>query len=437
MGVKGFPTLKIVRPGKKPGRPNVEDYQGARSAKAIVDVVKDKIPNHVKRVADKSIDEWLQEGNNTAKAILFSDKGTTSALLKALAIDFLGSVSVAQIRDKEKAAIGKFGISSYPTFVLLPGGEREGLVYNGEMTKEGLTKFLSQIAPPNPDPAPKKAKASKAASSKDSKKASRDSSSFVQASSAHAKAESSASKATQTKESLEDEPTASPNPNVVTEDSQKPIKLPDVAPALQSLDTPASLQQACLTVKSGTCILALLPAANDADAASSSESPSAKGLKSLSEIHHKHTHRGGKLFPFYAVPSTNTEGEKLRSALSLGSSTDIHIFAVNGKKAWVKRYSGSDFGRDALEDWVDAIRMGEGKKGELPKNLLVEAKAEAKETKGKKEEAPEIKFAEGGDLPLDVVLEEISDEELQRMTEAAAAAAAKDGGKAAPVHGEL
>ena len=35
MGVQGFPTLKIVKPGKKPGKPIVEDYQGARSAKAI------------------------------------------------------------------------------------------------------------------------------------------------------------------------------------------------------------------------------------------------------------------------------------------------------------------------------------------------------------------------------------------------------------------
>ena len=32
MGVQGFPTLKIVRPGKKAGKPLVEDYQGARSA---------------------------------------------------------------------------------------------------------------------------------------------------------------------------------------------------------------------------------------------------------------------------------------------------------------------------------------------------------------------------------------------------------------------
>ena len=47
MGVQGFPTLKIVKPGKKPGKPMVVAYRGGRNAKAIVDAVIDKIPNHV------------------------------------------------------------------------------------------------------------------------------------------------------------------------------------------------------------------------------------------------------------------------------------------------------------------------------------------------------------------------------------------------------
>ncbi|KAK5263177.1 hypothetical protein LTR16_012850, partial [Cryomyces antarcticus] len=74
MGVQGFPTLKIIKPGKKTGKPVVEDYQGQRTAKAIVDAVVDKIPNHVNRVADRTLDEWLATGNDTAKAVLFSDK---------------------------------------------------------------------------------------------------------------------------------------------------------------------------------------------------------------------------------------------------------------------------------------------------------------------------------------------------------------------------
>ena len=52
MGVQGFPTLKIVRPGKKPGRPIVDAYEGPRTAKGIVEAVKDKVPNIVKKTSD-------------------------------------------------------------------------------------------------------------------------------------------------------------------------------------------------------------------------------------------------------------------------------------------------------------------------------------------------------------------------------------------------
>src|SRR5436305_2969349 len=122
MGVKGFPTLKIVKPGSKPGRPIVEDYQGARTAKAIVDAVVDKIPNHVQKLHDSGLSAWLAKNNDTAKAILFTEKGTTSALLKSVAVDFLGGISVAQARSKESATVEMFGISEFPSLVLLLGG---------------------------------------------------------------------------------------------------------------------------------------------------------------------------------------------------------------------------------------------------------------------------------------------------------------------------
>ena len=167
--MQGFPTLKIVKPGKTAGKPIVEDYNGPRTAKGIVDAVVDKIPNHVKKVDDKTLEGWLAESSETAKAILFTDKGKTSALLKSIAIDFKGSINVAQIKntDKEKASLELFGITKFPTLLLLPGGkEAEGIVYDGEMKKESMVAFLSQAAAPNPDPAPAKVKLPK---SKDSK----------------------------------------------------------------------------------------------------------------------------------------------------------------------------------------------------------------------------------------------------------------------------
>lgn len=397
MGVQGFPTLKLVRPGKKPGRPTVEDYQGARTAKAIVDSVKDKIPSHVKRVTDKDLHDWLAENNSTAKAILFSEKGVTSALLKALAIDFLGSISVAQIRNKEVNAVSLFGVSSYPTLVLLPGGTKEPIVYSGNMNKDAIISFFSHVAAPNPDPAPQSKSKS---SAKDSKKSAKASSQFSKASSSHRSDESASIKASQTSETLEDNsnPTESPDPKVATDDNQKPIKVPGVPPQITTLDTPESLQQSCLTSKSGICVLLLSPSAF----IQTTDSPVSQAISALSEIHSKHDKRGGKLFPFYNIPASASS--QLRSALSLADDT-LDIVAINAKKAWVKRYPDtSDVSRNALETWIDSIRMGEGKKEKLSESVIVEA--------AEKKTAPPV------DEKIGVEFEELTDEAYEKLMNA-------------------
>jgi protein disulfide-isomerase A6 len=404
MDVKGFPTLKIVRPGKKAGRPTVEDYQGPRTAKGIVESVKDKIPSHVKRVTDKDLDSWLTENNSSAKAILFSEKGVTSALLKAVAIDFLGSISVAQIRSKEAAAVSLFGVTSYPALVLLPGGTKDPIVYSGEMKKAAIVEFLSQAATPNPDPAPASSSKSKSrGSSKDAKQSSKASSKFAKASSSHRSDESASIKASQTAETLEENsnPTESPNPQVVTDDTQKPIQVPEVAPQITTLDTPESLQQNCLTSKSGVCILLLAPSAF----IQTTDSPVSKAASALSEIHHKHTKRGAKLFPFYNVPASASS--ELRKALGF-SDDSLEIVAINAKKAWVKRYLGiSDVSHNAIDDWVDSIRMGEGKKEKLTESVIVEA--------AEKQTPP---VAEKAEEKVQMQMEELTDEQYEALMKA-------------------
>lgn len=147
------------------------DYNGPRTAKGIVDAVVDEIPNHVQRLTAPKLTEWLNEKNETAKAILFTPKGTTSALYKALAIDFHGSIEFAQVRDKETDALKEFGVEKFPTLIVLPGGTAAGKVYEGKhispfiltqflmhwfyagaMKHENVHKFLAEIAPPKAQP---------------------------------------------------------------------------------------------------------------------------------------------------------------------------------------------------------------------------------------------------------------------------------------------
>jgi protein disulfide-isomerase A6 len=407
MDVTGFPTLKIVRPGKKPGRPTVEDYQGPRTAKGIVDAVKDKIPSHVKRVTDKDLNAWLTENNSSAKAILFSEKGATSALLKAVAIDFLSSISVAQIRSKETAAVSLFGVTSYPTLLLLPGGTQDPILYSGDMNKDAIVSFLSQAATPNPDPATQaKSKPKPKSSSKDSKASSKASSQFSKASSSHRSEESASVKASQTAETLQDDsnPTESPKPQIFTDDAQQPIKVSNLPPQITTLDTTDSLQQNCLTSKSGVCILLLAPSAF----IQTTDSPVAKAMNALSEIHYKHSKRGAKLFPFYNVPASASVD--LRSALGLADDSSMEIVAVNAKKAWVKRYTGAleDVSYNTIDAWVDSIRMGEGKKENLSEKVIVEAAVAAENDKTAEEKKEKETAAEE---MVNVQVEELGDED--------------------------
>jgi protein disulfide-isomerase A6 len=344
MGIQGFPTLKIVVPSsKKPGKPRVEDYQGARSAKAIVDAVVERIPNHVKKLTDKDFQGWLSEDEDKPKAILFTEKGTTSALLRALAIDFLGSIKIAQIRSKESNAVDKFGITEFPTLVLLPGGnEAEPIVYKGEMKKAPMVEFLSQAAQPNPDPAP-------TSGSKKKKTSAKTSASVVED---------------------DTKPTQSPNPIVDIPEDEKPAQVPIKVPELQQLPTVEALESTCLTPKSGTCILALLPATESADA--DLPIPAKEALTSLSEIAHKLAqHR----LPFYSVPAINSGSKTLRNQLGLLEETETEIVALNGRRGWWRRYEPAekdDFGVAKIEAWVDSIRLGEGTKNKLPEGVVVE-----------------------------------------------------------------
>ncbi|KAL5116939.1 hypothetical protein ACEQ8H_005156 [Pleosporales sp. CAS-2024a] len=351
MGVKGFPTLKIVRPGKKPGKPIVDDYQGERTAKGIVNAVKDKVPNLVNRLNDKNIDEWLEAQKDSAKAILFSEKGVVSATLKAVAIDFAGLVSVAQVRKTEKQAVEKYGITSFPSLILLQPGSEEPIKFDGKVDKDAMVKFLSQVAPPNPDCPPPTEKKPKA--KKDAKASAKPPKAAASPKSADASA---------TEENVEE-------PNVKGEDKPEPVVLEDVKPVIPVISEATELQALCLNEQSTTCILAILP---------KDESSEAVGtvIDALATIHHKHDTKKSKLFPFVSVPASNSLAASLLSSLSLGTDDQLHLVATHGKRAWYKKYPGSTFAAAEVEQWVDAIRMGEGKKESLPEALLSSEKKE-------------------------------------------------------------
>ncbi|MCJ1380306.1 hypothetical protein MMC17_003409 [Xylographa soralifera] len=368
MGIKGFPTLKTVRPTLKKGKSIQVDYNGARTAAGIVEAVKDIIPNHVTRVSDKELDKWLEDDNSTAKAILFSNKGTTSATIKVLAGEFYGNMHFAQVRDKDTTAVSTFGITEYPTLVVLPGGTAPAVAYSGEMAKAPMANFLSQYASLGTGFQDSKASKQKPIA-KD--KASSDSSTFSAASAAHKASEGSDAAASATTITLEEPNGATPSPDPIAtdEDAPVPASMPDVAPPLQTLSTQAELRAHCLGPKTPTCILALLPATPNNDDILQLPESATSAMASLSSISEKHKVRGSHLFPFFAVSSNNDGNTVLREGLGLEEG--IQIVAVNGRRWWWRGYDAhKGFGKNAVEDWIDAMRLGEGKKEKLPEGLI-------------------------------------------------------------------
>lgn len=330
MGVQGFPTLKIVKPTKKLGKPIVEDYNGGRTTKDIVDTVKQAIPNNVKRISDKGLNAWLDANNDTAKAILFSDKGTTGALIKVVATDYLSRINFAQIRNKEAAAVEMFGITTYPSLVVLPGGTEAPVLFDGAFSKSAMKEFLDQYATSTKsDSAQKPRKEQKPivaedeaaptpAEAEETAASAAASSAFSSASSSQASEQATDAPGAATAETVEDasQPTESPDPNVVPEDIPKPAPMPDMAPPIPSLIERMFLEKRCLGPKTTTCILALLPGANGEEQSSLPDEVST-ALASLAKIAEKHAEREGKLFPFFSVPARNEAQGVLRDALKL------------------------------------------------------------------------------------------------------------------------
>ena len=356
LGVKGFPTLKTVRPGKKPGsKPIVEDYRGERTTSAIVDDVVTKINNHVVKLEEKELPGFLNRKG--PRAILFTEKGTTSALLRGIAIDYLGVISVGQLRVKDKSLAEKFGVKDFPALVVLPDKEQNPVFYSGEMKKAEMVEFLKTWGEPNPDPAPSK-------KGEDNKKP----------------------KEKKPKPKAE-EPTAEPADPV---EAAMPEETPDpVGNSVIPIMTAASHEVVagkCFQSKSHTCVLMFAPA----DIASSEDGKTA--FASLSLLNTKYVHGKRHLFPFLSVPNDIEGIDSLKKAL--GINADVSMIALNARRKWWRQYEG-DYSVKSVESWIDAIRMGEGSKKDIPDGVVEEMASREKGSDAKVEEEVKATQATG------------------------------------------
>ncbi|KAI9727954.1 MAG: hypothetical protein M1828_005359 [Chrysothrix sp. TS-e1954] len=357
MGVKGFPTLKIVKPASKRGKKErLEDYNGPRSAKGLTEAVKEKLVDRTTRVKDG---KWTSDQGEALKALLVTEKGASPPpLVKALSTDFLDLIEIGWAKQGDKDVVEAYDIKTFPSVIMFPGKE-ERVPYTGSMKKEAIAEFLSKWAAPHMSP---KARLEQLENAKKNAKTTK-----------KKKSEPKKPKPEAASERLNDPAEQSPGPNVVTEDTPAPVEVPISKPEkLTELDTEGALQRTCLHTKSGTCLLAMLPplkATSEGEDVAIPEEPAALAL--LSQIAHQNTQRGAKMFPFYSVADTNVAGAALLKTLEVkGSESAVQLLAINAKRGWWNEYRGDLTNRNSLERWIDEIKMGDVTKEKLPEGLM-------------------------------------------------------------------
>ncbi|KAG0741012.1 hypothetical protein G6F62_006851 [Rhizopus arrhizus] len=160
--IKGFPTIKVFGPQQRKNKQTGKmtkvssDYQGPRDAKSIVDYLLSNQPSNVlfvkwneKDVKSKksiSLDQFLSTQNETLpKALLFTNKPTTTPLYKALSVDFKDRMLVGEVKESERNIVAEFGIRSFPTLVVL-SPEHGSIQFEGALKREALKSFMEQYA---------------------------------------------------------------------------------------------------------------------------------------------------------------------------------------------------------------------------------------------------------------------------------------------------
>ncbi|KAJ3344327.1 hypothetical protein HDU93_000117 [Gonapodya sp. JEL0774] len=160
--IKGFPTIKVFVPRVSKKDPSsftksATDYEGQRSAKAMVDFAISNIPNYVipisgsKKTA-KTLPDFLSlNGTELGHVVLLSNKKDTPPLYKALANEFRNRLVFGELKDSDADdLVAKLSLNKIPGVVVWPVGQDEPLLYSGSLKHDPLAEFLGKYAKERP-----------------------------------------------------------------------------------------------------------------------------------------------------------------------------------------------------------------------------------------------------------------------------------------------
>ncbi|KAF9082209.1 protein disulfide isomerase (PDI) protein [Mortierella sp. AD031] len=150
--IQGFPTIKIFPANRKGGVKYPKDYQGERTAKAIVDQLVKMLPNDIQLLSANptsekiiNIDDFAADVSSP-RAVLFTKKLTSSNMYKGLATEFKDRMVVAEMRAPSDEILAKYNIQNLPSLIVFPKGSQESTAFSGELKHEPISEFLNEHA---------------------------------------------------------------------------------------------------------------------------------------------------------------------------------------------------------------------------------------------------------------------------------------------------
>jgi len=143
-GIRGFPTLKLYKPGSK--AKDMQDYQGARSASALVNFVTSHLNgNSILRLKEANAETlWSQQPTAVPRVILFSAKAEPNTLYKSLSMRFSNSLVFSMVQQNDPLC-ATYKVDTFPTVLVLTSQEADPIKFEGKLTPDSLLNFLSPL----------------------------------------------------------------------------------------------------------------------------------------------------------------------------------------------------------------------------------------------------------------------------------------------------
>jgi protein disulfide-isomerase A6 len=140
-GIQGFPTIKVFSAGVK-GMPS--DYQGPRTAAAIVKEGISKVRSYLRKCDALGFDD-LVATNNKSVMVLISEKAQVPVMFKALSAEFHNQVDFCFFKSSDEEFVKKVEIKAFPSLLLF-SKEKDPVVYNGPQKFKAIKEFLEPYA---------------------------------------------------------------------------------------------------------------------------------------------------------------------------------------------------------------------------------------------------------------------------------------------------